>query len=193
VAATTPVLVTLRCKKEVGRLRRRIGYLAVRDALEVSARRADRFRIVHVSIQRSELHLLVEAADKRELAHGLQSFSISCARQLNRHLGRSGGVFADRYRAQVLTTPKEVRQALSYVLNNWRRHGENEGGKRGPWDPYSSARAFDGWTTAWRGRIAVRSKPLPTSPAQTWLLTSGWRRHRLISPTETPRAVYEPM
>jgi hypothetical protein len=163
-------------------LRRRAGYRAVREALAVSLRRVERFRIVQVSIQHNHVHLVVEARNKRELGRGLQGFAISCARQINRRLGRRGSVFADRYHARALGSPREVRNALSYVLNNWRHHGEHDRG----FDPYSSARAFDGWAIAWRPRIAPGVELLPTAVARSWLLATGWRRHRLISPTETP-------
>jgi REP element-mobilizing transposase RayT len=167
-------------------MRRRVGYRAVRDALAVSARRVERFRIVHVSIQHDHVHLLVEARDKRELARGMQSFSISCARQLNRRLGRRGGVFADRYHARAMTTPREVRNGICYVLNNWRHHREPERGERGPWDPYSSARAFAGWTIQPSRHLDRDAELLPTAFARSWLLTTGWRRHRPIAPHETP-------
>jgi putative transposase len=185
LARSTPVHVTLRCREEVGRLRRRNGYRAVREALAVSLARLDRFRIVHVSIQQSHIHLVVEARNKQELARGVRAFSISCARQLNRRLARCGGVFADRYHAQVLATPRQVRNSLSYVLNNWRHHGEDRG-HVGLVDAYSSALAFDGWATAWRRRISPGQELLPTAVARTWLLTKGWRRHRLVAPTEIP-------
>ena len=192
LARWTPVHVTLRCRKEVGRLRRRVGYRAVREALGVTLRRLDRFRIVHVSIQHNHLHLIVEARDRRVLGRGMQGFSISCARQINRRLGRRGGVFADRYHARALGTPREVRHGLNYVLNNWRHHQE-AAGARSPFDPYSSASAFAGWTFSPRRSLTRESELLPTAVARFWLLTSGWKRRSgnrehalLISPMETP-------
>jgi hypothetical protein len=158
----------------------------VRDALVVSLERLERFRIVHVSIQHNHIHLIVEAKDRRELGRGVQGFSISCARRLNGRLGRRGAVFADRYHARALGTPREVRHGLSYVLNNWRHHGEDLGAAASPFDSYSTARAFDGWSIAWRRRIDPDSELLPTAVARSWALGTGWRRHRLISPNEIP-------
>jgi REP element-mobilizing transposase RayT len=57
-------------------------YRVVREATLTTARRED-FRIVHLSIQRTHIHLLVEANDKRALAAGLQGFQISAAKHLN--------------------------------------------------------------------------------------------------------------
>ncbi|HSR96788.1 MAG TPA: hypothetical protein VLM79_07060, partial [Kofleriaceae bacterium] len=58
--ARNPVHVVLRVVSAVGNLRRRLTYKAVREATLTTARRED-FRIVHLSIQRNHLHLLVEA------------------------------------------------------------------------------------------------------------------------------------
>jgi REP element-mobilizing transposase RayT len=181
----TPLHVTLRCRREVGRLRRREAYRAVRHALAVTTRRMDAFRIVHVSIQRDHIHLIVEASDRSQLARGMQGFSVSCARQLNRRLGRSGPVFADRYHAVQLGSPRQVRSALSYLLNNWRHHGADRG-VDALHDPFSSARAFDGWTTPPSARLTPGAELLPTAFARCWLLTVGWRRHRRIDPDEVP-------
>ena len=57
---------------------------------------------------------------------------ISAARNINRELGERTGdkqsdrVFADRYHARVLKTPRQVRNTIAYVLNNWRHHGEDK-------------------------------------------------------------------
>src|SRR4051794_31536691 len=61
--ARHPVHVVLRVVGAVGNLRRRATYKAVREATLTTARRED-FRIVHLSIQRNHLHLLVEADHK---------------------------------------------------------------------------------------------------------------------------------
>jgi DNA-binding transcriptional regulator YdaS (Cro superfamily)/REP element-mobilizing transposase RayT len=139
------VHVVLRVTRAAGNLRKLEMYRAIRGALGVClANRAD-YRVVHVSIQSTHLHLLVEADDGRALSRGMQGFAISAARRLNRALGRRRGqVFAYRYHATPITNPTQARNAISYVLNNWRRHRHDA---RAPWriDPYSSADAFRGW------------------------------------------------
>src|SRR5688572_31880329 len=115
----TPVHVTLRVVKDVGRLRRPAPYAAIRRAVAACIGRRD-FRIVHVSIQSNHIHLLVEADHKRALANGVRAFMIAAAQYLNALTGRRGTAFAGRYHATQLTTPKQVRHALAYVLNNWR-------------------------------------------------------------------------
>src|SRR5690348_3835222 len=70
-----PVHVVLRTVAEVGYLRRRDVYDAIRAALRVTLPR-ETFRIVHLSIQGTHVHLLVEADDRQALARGMQGFQI---------------------------------------------------------------------------------------------------------------------
>ena len=112
--------VVLRVVPAVGSLRRRRMYKAMREATIVAALR-ERIRIVHISLQRTHVHLLVEAEDQQALARGMQGFEISAARNINTALGdqyrrRRGRVFADRYHLEVITSPTRARNAISYVL-----------------------------------------------------------------------------
>ena len=114
--------VVMRVVPAVGSMRRRSLYKAVRDATITAALR-ERFRIVHVSIQRTHVHMLVEAENKLALARGMQGFQISAARNINTELGdqyrrRRGKVFADRYHLEVITSPTRARHALSYVMTS---------------------------------------------------------------------------
>jgi hypothetical protein len=94
-------------------------------------------------VQRDHLHLIVEAEDTRSLSRAMQGLSVRIAKALNRALGRKGKVFADRFHDRVLTSPKQVRHALAYVLCNARKHGVAppiRGGAGPSWvDPCSSA------------------------------------------------------
>ena len=65
-----PQSVTLRVVAEVGWLRRLDTYAAVRHALRSVLARSNQFRIVHLSVQNTHVHLLVEANDNRSLADG---------------------------------------------------------------------------------------------------------------------------
>lgn len=174
------VHVSLPVVRAVGNLRRPAGYAAVRHAIAACIGRTD-FRVVHASIQANHIHVLVEADDKGALSRGLRAFTTACARSLNAALGRTGRVFAGRYHATVISSPRQARAVLAYVLNNWRRHREHLAGaaaRRATIDPYSSAVLFDGWADR-RGRFALppRYEPLPVAGARTWLLTTGWRAH----------------
>jgi REP element-mobilizing transposase RayT len=180
-----PVHVSLRIGREAAGLRRRKQHQAIRAVMRKTGFK-EGFRICHYSIQGNHLHLICEATDERLLARGVQGFSSLVARRINLVIGRRGKVFADRYHCHALTTPREVRNALCYVLNNWRRHGED----RGTWwktDPFSSADAFDGWTIGAVEPPSPRDGPAPVAPAESWLLTAGWRQYYPpISPTEVP-------
>jgi hypothetical protein len=114
-------------------------------------------------------------------------FEIRAARALNASFARRGRIFAERYHARALKTPREVRNALCYVLNNARHHAADRGARIDEtwFDPCSSAAWFDGWKAprsrdTWRARTLLDT-PNPCAKPRTWLLSVGWRRHGLIA------------
>jgi hypothetical protein len=137
-------------------------------------------------LQKRHVHLVVEAADAETLSRGIKGLCISLAKRLDRSLGRSGRVFADRYFARILRTPRQTRNCLCYLLNNCRRHDAQRRRTRpeGWIDPCSSGVFFDGWRDA--PVVAVAGRDPPVSVAHGWLLRVGWRRHGLISVDEVP-------
>jgi putative transposase len=175
-------------KSRWAQLRRHHIYTALRRVLQRYFGNPA-FRVVHLSIQQTHLHLLVEAADRRALTRGMQSFTINAARAINAVDSSHGKVFAFRYHATQIKTARYARHALAYVLNNWRRHREDQAGLRpllARVDPYASALTFRGWRGAPRFAIPARYTPLPVSPPQTSLLRSDWRAYGLIDPLEVP-------
>jgi REP element-mobilizing transposase RayT len=192
-----PVHVTMRVVGNVGGLRRRDLYLALREATIVAAKRED-FRIIHMSIQHDHIHLIVEADSKTALSKGVQGFSISAARQINKSITARGGdrrtgkVISDRFHARPLTCPRAVRNTITYVLNNWRHHGEDQSQLARSWrvDPFSSGPMFFGWKelegspVLWPLRSTYH--PLLVWRPRTWLLQSWGRFHPLISSREVP-------
>jgi hypothetical protein len=147
--------------------------------------------VVHYSIQRNHVHLLIEARDKHALARGMKSVGARIGKPVNRLFERSGPVLDGRYHVRPLRTPLEVRRALSYVLLNHRHHAarrrvSSHGACTSP-DAASSGRWFDGWrdTTA---ATPTAADLCEVAPAHTWLLRLGWRRHRLIALAEVPGA-----
>ena len=123
-----------------------------------------------------------EADGKLALARGMQGFKVRLARRLNALLGRTGTIFAERYHARPLATPREVRNALSDVLLNGRHHAAERGEVLAcDWiDPCSSGPWFTGWAQPSRclepWLKELRQLASPTAPATVWLLTTGWRR-----------------
>jgi len=187
----------MRVVPAVGSMRRRSLYKAMREATITAALR-ERFRIVHISIQRTHVHMLVEAKNKLALSRGMQGFQISTARHINTALGgdkfrrRRGRVFADRYHLEVITSPKRARHALSYILNNWRKHREDQQGPASTWlvDPFSSGILFPDWREledkAVMWPIRETYDPLVVYRPGTWLLRDGWKRHGSISARDVP-------
>jgi REP element-mobilizing transposase RayT len=190
--ARHPLHVTLRAKRDVPSLRTKGRFLRMRDALRAAA---DRFgmRVVHFAVLDDHVHLIVEAHDKHSLSRGMQGLAIRVAKAINRG-ERRGRVFRDRYHSVVLETPRQVRNAIAYVVLNARRH-DRRNGQPPParWiDPCSSGYWFDGWRGDVRDLRRVAERHLdfpacaPVSAPRTWLLGIGWRRTKLIDPSEVP-------
>jgi REP element-mobilizing transposase RayT len=196
-----PVHVTLRIVAGVPSLRGAV-FAKVRGALAEGQERFG-FRLVHFSVQTNHLHLIAEAADRRALSRGMQGISIRVARAVNGALSRAGRVFADRYHARALTTPRAPYLAVRYVLLNARKHQRSRG--RAPAtaelptgfvDPCSSAPWFDGFSrpgelafgaaSARRRWRACSEREAPVVPARTWLLRRGARRYAAFDVDDAP-------
>ena len=183
-----PVHVSLRVRREVPSLRTRRFVAAFRRSLRRGCERGE-FRVVHYSIQRDHAHFLVEASGRHALSRGMKSLAARFARAANRTFGRSGTVLDGRYHARVLKTPREVRNALAYVLLNVRRHWKGRRGVAPPvrLDEASSGQWFGGWRKPVHG---VRGPPAgrvrEVAHPRSWLLTEGWRRWGLVDPAEVP-------
>jgi REP element-mobilizing transposase RayT len=195
--ARHPLHVVMRVVPAVGNMRRRELYKAMREATITAAMR-ERFRIVHISLQRTHVHMLVEAQDKLALARGMQGFQISAARNINTVLGpdryrrRRGPVFADRYHVEVITSPTRAHHALSYVLNNWRKHKEDQQGLARTWliDPFSTGILFPDWIEMedrdWMWPIRPTYDPLVVRRPESWLLREGWKLAGQVSAHDIP-------
>ena len=185
-----PAHVTIRIRKGISSLRVKKIIRAFRRSLRPVLARDD-FRVVAYSIQRNHLHLIVEAAGNDAMASGMKAVASRLSRVVNRVFKRSGKVLEGRYHLRALASPREVRNAIAYVLLNNRKHYRERKGFAPPVriDPASSGRWFDSW---------IRDAPLPgleeplgpdpreVSPAQSWLLRKGWKTKGLIDPAEVP-------
>ena len=169
-----PSHVTLRIARGLPNLRVPTTYAVIKRVFR-QARERTGFRLVHYSVQRTHLHLIVEAADHVALRRGLAALEIRLALALNRLWKREGRVFGDRYHNQVVSAPRFARHVLLYVLANARKHAQQAGVVLpARWlDPFSSARAFPGWSTT---PVSPPREELPVVEPSVWLLTSGWRR-----------------
>jgi hypothetical protein len=174
-----PVHVTVRIVRGLPPLRRIDLAQAIGRDLRAGKQKPG-FRVVHFSIQANHVHLIVEAAGRRMLWRGMTGVNVRIARAVNRELDRKGRVIADRYHARDLTRPLEVRNAIVYVLTNFRHHVRARSDER--FDPWSSARWFGGWTEL----PPPPATPAPVAAPRTWLLGIGWKRHGLVRPDEAP-------
>jgi len=176
-----PGLVTIRVRKDVPSLRTVFFVRELERSLREMLKRKE-FRVTQYSIQHDHVHLLVEAADTSALSRGMKAVCARLARAVNRVFGRSGSVLDGRYHHRPLRTPREVRNALAYVLLNARKHASELAPAFPGIDPASSGKWFEGW--------AEPHEPASDRPAvaraQTWLLRAGWRRHGLIRTDEVP-------
>ena len=105
---------------------------------------------------------------------------------------RRGKVFSDRYHLEVIRSPRQARHVISYVLNNWRRHNEDQHELASTWlvDPFSSGISFPDWIERegepWMWLIRETYDPLMVRRPQSWVLREGWRRAGSISCLEVP-------
>ena len=181
--------VTLRARAGLPSFRAQRVHQLLVAILQNQTRRhyRDDFHVVHYSIQSNHLHVIIEATDKQTLRSGVSGLVIAFAKRLNKEiLARpTGKVWGDRYHAHELESPREVRNALAYVYNNYKKHGYTTFGA-GFVDPLSSALLFDKWSIP---VITMPTEPKPPDQPRTWLLGEGWwTKHGLLNPWERPAA-----
>jgi len=187
-AAAHPALVTVKLRPHLPRLRQKQERTAL---LKHFARAKDRFgfRLLHFAILNDHLHFVVEAKDRLAFTRGMKGLLVRLARGLNKLWQRKGQVFPDRFHDRALKSPREVRNALVYVLGNGRKHAAQaraipyfEGA-----DPFTSAPWFDGFLETLEV-VGIERIPPPVASARTWLAGVGWRRHGRIAFDEMPKS-----
>jgi hypothetical protein len=176
-----PGLPSLRSARVFGLLRRTIARASV-----------DRFRVIHFSVQQDHGHFIVEGDEARRARGGMHGLAIRLALAVNRALGRKGQVVGDRYHVRPLTTPRQMRTSMVYVLLNFRKHLRAPPGI----DPRSSGPHFSGW----HGQARLDSADVATAATaaigsaatvapMTWMAAVGWRRAGgLLKVEERPAA-----
>jgi hypothetical protein len=103
-----------------------------------------------------------------------------------KNAGRKPSKRPAHYHVRRLTSPRQVRNALRYVLLNLRKHRFQRTGRAGAAtiDDASSGRWFEGWKT---GAVeAGDERPREVAQPRSWLLKAGWRRHGPIALAEIP-------
>jgi REP element-mobilizing transposase RayT len=185
-----PLHITLKLMPDLPSLRRKDIFKLLRESVRTARKKG--FGVAHFAILSNHIHLILEP-DAQSVRSPLQSVTISFAKRLNARLKRNGAVFFERYHLHVLKTPREVRNALDYVLTNEARHRARAHAK--PFraeitlDPFSSAAVFRNWKELLGSRVRFRVTSWSddsieawyshlVKPAHTWLLNEGWRRAR---------------
>ena len=186
---TLPVHVTMKLRRGLPSMRQVECYKVLWESFSKGKQRPGRleggtFRLVHYTIQDDHLHFIMEARDRESLSRGVQGLAVRIAKGLNRLWKRKGKVFADRYHDHILRTPREVKNALRYVLQNIRKHYDHIISQRRP-DGYSSGPWFEGWKDFKHDGKWICSEG-PVARARTWLLTRGWRKHGRLSLRDAP-------
>jgi putative transposase len=159
--ARHPVHVTQRMQPGVGDLRTQSRLQRITRALRAASGKFG-MQVVHFSVQGNHLHLIVEAEGREALSKSMKGLAVRVAIALNKSSGRRGTVFADRYHARVLASPRQVANTLRYVSENYRKHAR----ETLPWswkDPFASSTAA------------------PLREPGVWLLRVGWTRAKVAS------------
>src|SRR5262249_19089448 len=109
-------------------------------------------------IQKGHVHILIEAEHTAALTRRMRGLGIAVAKGMNRMMGRSGRVLADRYHAHVLRTPTETRRAGHYIRNNQKHHHPEIAFSTGYADPFSAE--APGRARTWLVRRALDPPPV---------------------------------
>jgi putative transposase len=167
-----PLHITLQMAEGVPNLRAVNLASVVIDAIGRANVRKD-FRVVHICLLGTHIHLICEAEGPVELANGMRSVNGTIASALNERLCREGAVFAHRFHLHVLRTKTEVRNAVQYVLRNAERHGLH---------------------VTWPGSGGPESRGLPRpDPLSTAAWFPYWaERELIVAPTQIPASVVRP-
>ena len=161
-----PVQVTIRAVPGLPSLRSARVFGALKRAIARAS--VDRFRVIHFSIQQDHGHFIVEGDEPRRARGGMHGLAIRLALAVNRVLGRKGTVVGDRYHARPLTSPRQMRTSMVYVLLNFRKHLRAPAGV----DPRSSGPHFSGWQRSPSAPLGAAA----TVPGPTWMAAIGGRR-----------------
>ena len=78
--------------------------------------------VIHYTLEFDHIHLLVESGDHQELGKAMQSLGVSLSMAINRLRKAKGRVFKTRYHLRKLKTPTEIKNVISYILNNTIKH-----------------------------------------------------------------------
>ncbi len=150
-------------------------------------------RVVHYSVQRDHLHLIVEGESRQDLSNQMRKLFSRIALAVNYVAKRRGSLFRDRHHREELDGPTKTRNALVYVLFNDRKHHAQNGGAiseafLNELDDRSSVAWLEpkDWDERARpppeviARLRARDRDIqglgaPRIAPETWFAQAGWR------------------
>ena len=161
----------------------------------IAAAKSKGVRVLHYSVQENHLHLMVEAESAADLSNQMRTLFSRIAFTVNAVAQRRGRLFRDRHHRHALKTPREVRNALVYILFNDRKHRASDASVQ------NTAPTIDRCSSAyWMHDWSPSDKPpeggvlpledAPTTKPKTWLASWGWHRGKpslLLRFSECPR------
>lgn len=138
-----PHHVTVRMRRGAWNLRSQRCFRPIVRALRAVRREREGFRVVHFSVQGNHMHLVTEASDRRSMTNGMRALLIRIAKRLNRVMGKTGRLYADRFHERILRSRNDTLNVVRYVLGNHARHLAQVGKAHlaAVIDPFSSADA----------------------------------------------------
>jgi REP element-mobilizing transposase RayT len=198
ISGKTPLHITVKLLEFFQYLRNKSIAKAFKKAI-ICARKQG-LRIIHYSLQDGHAHIIVEADNNEILSSGMQAFGISFAKNVRKHFFENikdkndatppSQVYKERYYIHILTTPREVKNAIAYVLRNSYRHGKTPNLA----DLFSSIvliedislweKLFGDALASWehyfknlldKENFKNRLREFLDSP-QSWLLKTGWTK-----------------
>ena len=198
-----PVHVTIRRVALGPSFRTQLVCAAIRGVIAAAKRKG--VRVLHYSVQENHLHLMIEGSSAADLSNQMRTLFSRIAFAVNGVAHRRGRLFRDRHHRHALKTPREVRNALVYILFNDRKHraasasraASGDNGGRGETaaptvDRCSSVYWMHDWSPSDRppkgGMLPLDDAP--TSRPTTWLARWGWHRglpSLLLRFSEAPR------
>jgi len=183
ISGKAPLHITLKLQSGIQSPRSLEGMDNFQNAFAKAAKLG--LKVIHFSLQSNHAHIIAEVMNNEALERGMKSLTVAIAHAINTARKTAGAVFLGRYHLHPLKTPKEVKNALKYVLFNFSKHL----GIKPTLDPFSSVFGFKdleklmGKDTFEKLKQIRPPKWLRESlsrlfPPTTWLLRSGWQRAR---------------
>jgi REP element-mobilizing transposase RayT len=117
-----PVHVTIKSNKNIiPNLRSKVFYKEIRQGMKRA--RILGIRIIHFSVQRDHVHMLIEAENKKQLGESMRALSISLSKRFSFTLKKKVKALKNRYHLHILKSLQEIKNATNYILHNGQKHG----------------------------------------------------------------------